>query len=148
MAKKISELASAAALAGTELLEIVQSAASVKVMLSAIKAYCRKSAVTAVSSVGGVLTLDLSLGDYFTVALTEDITSIVITNAPGAGFGGAVFVRFTQDSTPRTVAWPASFRWEGSAPAVSTWSGAVDLLSLVTLDGSTKWDPTLSKGRV
>lgn len=146
MAKKISDLDSAAALAGTELLEAVQGAASVKLLLSAIKAYCRKSAVTAVSSVGGVLTLDLSLGDYFTVALTEN-ASIVINNPPGSGFGGAIFVRITQDSTPRTVTWPASFRWEGSAPAVSTAPGAVDLLSLVTLDGGTTWDATLSNGR-
>lgn len=147
MPKKISGLSTAATLVGTELLEIVQSAGNFRVLLSAIKAYCRKSAVTAVSSAGGVLTLDLSLGDYFTVDLTENITSIVITNAPGAGFGGAVFVRFAQDSTPRTVAWPASFRWEGSAPSVSTGSGAIDLLSLVTLDGGTTWDATLSLDR-
>lgn len=105
-----------------------------------------KDAVNVVTPAAGVATIDLSLGDYFTIALTANITSIVFTNLPGANKGASKMIRFTQDTTPRTVAWPASFRWAGGAAgAVSTGSGAVDLLSITTLNNGTNWNATLAK---
>ena len=105
-----------------------------------------KDAVNVVTPAAGVATIDLSLGDYFTIALTANITSIVFTNLPGSGKGASKMIRFTQDTTPRTVAWPASFRWAGGvAGAVSTGSGAVDLLSITTLNNGTNWNATLAK---
>ena len=107
-----------------------------------------RSAVTALSISSGVVNIDCALGDYFTLALTANVTSITFTNLPGSGKGASLMVRITQDpSSARTVAWPASFRWEGTAPAVSTTLSAVDLLAISTLDNGTKWDGTLSKGR-
>lgn len=107
-----------------------------------------KSPVTAVTSSGGVLNLNLTLGNYFTVALTENVTSITFSNLPGSGFGTTVMVRITQGLGSYTVAWPASFRWEGAAPTVSTANGAVDVLAILTFDNGTKWDAILSEGRV
>lgn len=105
----------------------------------------RKTA-TAITSVGNVLTVDHALGDYFTLALSEDITSWSITNLPGSGFGTTLMFRITQDSTPRTVAWPASFLWAGGvAGAVSTGSGDVDVLAITTFDNGTTWMATLAK---
>lgn len=102
--------------------------------------------VTAVASSAGALNLDLSLGNYFTLALTEDVTGITFSNLPGANKGATVLVRITQDATARTVAWPASFKWAGgAAPAVSTAAGAVDVLALTTVDNGTTWQATLSK---
>lgn len=106
-----------------------------------------RSTVTSLTISSGVVNIDCSLGDYFTLALNANVTSITFSNLPGSGKGGSLMVRVTQDSTPRTVAWPSSFRWEGSAPSVSTGSGAIDLLAISTLDNGTKWDATLSKGR-
>ena len=146
-AKKDSDFSASGAIVATDQVAIVRAGGNLLALFSAIKTFVLKNTVTAVSSSAGVLNIDLSLGDYFTVALTENITSITFSNLPGSGFGRAIFIRVTQDSTPRTVAWPASFRWDGTAPAVSTASGAVDLLSLVSLDNGTKWDATLSKGR-
>lgn len=104
--------------------------------------------VTAVTSSAGVLNLDLSLGNYFTITLTENITSITFSNLPGSGKGASIMIRITQDSTPRTVAWPASFKWEGGAAgSVSSGSGVIDLLAISTLSNGTAWDATLSKGR-
>lgn len=101
---------------------------------------------TAAVSAAGVLTLNYALGDYFTVALSEDVSSIVISNLPGAGRGATLMVRFTQDATPRTVAWPAAFTWAGgSAGAVSTGSGDIDVLALTTFDNGTSWQVTLAK---
>lgn len=107
-----------------------------------------RSTVTALSSSSGVVNIDCSLGDYFTLALTENVTSITFSNLPGAGKGASLMLRITQDSTARTVAWPSSFRWAGGvAGSVSTGSGAVDVLAISTFDNGTKWDATLSKAR-
>ena len=115
--------------------------------LNTVEPNYNKSPVTAITSASGVLNVDLELGNYFTVALTEDITSVTFSNLPGAGFGTTVMLRVTQGLSAYTVAWPASFRWEGAAPSVSTASGAVDVLALTTFDNGTKWDAVLSKGR-
>lgn len=104
-----------------------------------------RTAVSALATSGSV-TVDYSLGDYFTLALAGNVTAWSFTNMPGAGNGATLMIRFTQDSTPRTVAWPASFKWAGGvASTVSTGSGAVDLLAITTLDNGTTWDATLGK---
>lgn len=144
-AKKISDLSAKTALTGTELFEVATAGvASEKVEVRVL----RGQRVTALTSSAGVVTIDLSLGKYFTLALTENVTSVLFTNLPGSGFADTIMLRITQGATARTLAWPASFRWEGSAPSVSTASGAVDVLALTTFDNGTKWDATLSKGRV
>lgn len=107
-----------------------------------------RSAVTVLNSSSGVVNIDCSIGDYFTLSLSEDITSITFSNLPGAGKGATLMLRITQDTTARTVAWPASFRWAaGIAGSVSTGSGAVDMLAITTFDNGTTWDATLSKDR-
>lgn len=104
-----------------------------------------RSTVSALATSGSV-TVDYSLGDYFTLALAGDVTAWSFTNMPGAGNGATLMIRITQDSTPRTVAWPASFKWGGgAAPSVSIASGAVDLLAITTLDNGTTWQATLAK---
>jgi hypothetical protein len=101
--------------------------------------------VTALSSSSGAVTIDCSAGDFFTFTLTENVTTISFSNLPGSGKGASKMVRITQDSTPRTVAWPASFRWAGGTDGVvSTGSGAVDLLAITTHDNGTTWLATLA----
>lgn len=96
-------------------------------------------------STSGTVNIDCSLGDYFTIALAGDVTSITFSNLPGSGKGATKMVRFTQDSTPRTVAWPASFRWAGGTDGViSTGSGAIDVLAITTFDNGTTWIATLN----
>ena len=101
--------------------------------------------VTASTSTSGVLTIDCAAGDYFTHALDENVTSWSFTNLPGSGKGATKLIQFTQDSTPRTVAWPASFRWAGGTDGViSTGSGAIDVLAITTFDNGTTWIATLN----
>lgn len=96
-----------------------------------------RSTVTSVSSASGVVTLNYALGDYFTLTLTENVTSWVISNPPGSGKGFTLMVQITQDSTPRTVAKPGTTAG-GAALDVSTGSGAVDVLAITSFDnGST-----------
>lgn len=105
-----------------------------------------RSTVTAVTPASGTATFDYSLGDYFTLAPTANVTTLDFSNLPGAGHGASLMIRFTQDTTPRTVAWPASFKWAGGvAPSVSTGSGAVDVLAITTFDNGTTWRATLAK---
>ena len=103
------------------------------------------STVTALAIAAGVVTIDCSLGDYFTLTLTANVTSILFTNLPGAGKGARKRVEITQGAGPFTVAWPASFKWIGAAPAVSVANGAIDELDLTTFNNGTAWKATLTK---
>ena len=94
----------------------------------------------------GSVAVDFSLGDYFTLALAGNVSGFTFSNLPGAGKGGSLMIRIVQDSSARTVAWPASFKWAGGVVgAVSTASGAVDVLAITTFDNGTTWDATLAK---
>lgn len=102
--------------------------------------------VTVLTPAAGVVTIDCALGDYFTLAPTANVTSIVLTNLPATGKAQTIMVRFTQDTTARTVAWPAAFKWAGGvAGAVSTGSGAIDVLAITTFSQGTTWVATLTK---
>ena len=102
--------------------------------------------VTALTPAAGVVTINCALGDYFTLAPTANVTSIVFTNLPAANKAQTIMVRFTQDATARTVAWPASFKWAGGvAGAVSVTAAAVDVLTLTTFNQGAAWKATLAK---
>ncbi|MGK2897201.1 MAG: hypothetical protein ACSLE9_00740 [Burkholderiaceae bacterium] len=102
--------------------------------------------VTALSISSGVVNIDCSLGDYFTLALTAHVTSITFSNLPGSGKGASKWVEIVQGAGPYTVAWPASFKWAGgSAGAVSTANAAVDELAITTVNNGTAWKATLGQ---
>lgn len=105
-----------------------------------------RNTVSAVTSSAGAAEIDYALGDYFTLALSENITALTFDNLPGAGKGCTVMVEITQDATARTITWPASFTWaDGSAGVLSTAAGAKDVLALTTFDNGTSWRATLAK---
>lgn len=105
-----------------------------------------RSKVPAISIASGVATLDCLAGDYATLSPTANVTSWTINNAPPSGLAQTIMILFTQDSTARTVAWPASFKFASGAPnTVSTGSGAKDLIGLTTFDGGTTWYVSISK---
>jgi hypothetical protein len=103
-----------------------------------------RSGVTNVSSASGVVTLDYNLGDYFTLTLTENVTSWIINNPPGSGHGFSLMVQITQDSTPRTVAKPGTTAG-GAALGVSTGAGAVDVLAITSFDNGATLRSTIAK---
>lgn len=103
-----------------------------------------RATVTPVTSSSGVVTLDYSLGDYFTLTLSEDVTSWVITNGPGSGNGFSLMVQITQDSTPRTVAKPGTTPG-GTALGVSTGSGDIDVLAISSFDNGTTLRSNIAK---
>ncbi|MGS1076637.1 hypothetical protein [Pseudoxanthomonas beigongshangi] len=135
-------------LTGTEVIPGLQGGADVQMTAQDIADLATGTGGNTVTALGtsGAVNIDCALGEYFTCALTGNITSITFSNLPGAGKGATKLIRFTQDATPRTVAWPGSFKWAGGAAgSVSTGAGAVDVLAISTFDNGTTWDATLAQ---
>lgn len=80
------------------------------------------------SSSSGAVTFDWSTDNKLKITLTENITSITFTAPPGPA---NIVLEIVQDTTTRTVTgWPAAVEWPGgTAPTISTGSGAVDILT-------------------
>lgn len=114
--------------------------------IAGVEVTADRKTVSAVTNAGGTVTLNYDHGDYFTHTMTADVTTLAFANLPGAGKGATLMLRITQDSTPRTFAWPASFKWAGGAAGtISTGSGDVDVLAITTFDNGTTWIATLAQ---
>lgn len=97
--------------------------------------------VTSPTSSSGLLTLNLENGNVFAVTLTENITSLTLSNPPTTGKAGSVTLILTQDGTGgRTVTWPTAVLWPGGTePTLSSGGGDIDVIVLVTVNGGTSW---------
>lgn len=95
------------------------------------------------ASASGALTLDFENGNAFEVTLTEDITSITLSNPPASGTYGEMIVKFVQDATGSwTVGgWPAAVKWPtGAAPTITTTATTgTDIIVLRTWDAGTTY---------
>ncbi len=100
-----------------------------------------RSTVTALSISSGVVNIDCSLGDYFTLSLTANVTTITFSNLPAAGKGASIAVQIRQDGTgSRTVSLPSSSKATGgSDTSVQPAANAYTLLTLTTFDQGTRW---------
>jgi hypothetical protein len=105
------------------------------------------SPVSALTISSGVVNIDCALGDYYTLALSANVTSITFSNLPAAAEAAAKTIKITQDaSAAMTLAFPASFKWAGgTVGVVSTTLSAVDRLVIVSDDQGTTWHATLGK---
>ena len=102
-----------------------------------VKNLSEVSASAAISS--GTLTLDLSTAGIFYVNLSENITTLTISNTQTPGASSFTLI-FTADGTARTVTWPGSFLWpSGISPAITSTNGKEDIFSFVTIDNGTSW---------
>ena len=146
---RIQDLAVApVALTGTELVEIEQAGVSYHTTAQAIADLAPsglRDSVTALTISAGVVGIDCSLGDFFTLALTANVTSITFSNLPAIGKAVSLAIRATQDGTGgRTVALPASFKaTTGSDTAVQSAANAHTLVTLTTFDQGTRWEYTM-----
>ena len=99
---------------------------------------------TSPSSAAGVLILDISLGNVFEVTLTENVTTLTLSNPASSGKSCSFTLILTQDNPARTISWPASVKWNlGTAPTITTVS-AIYILTFVTIDEGTIWYGFLS----
>jgi len=87
----------------------------------------------------GASTVDCSTGTVFSKTLTAN-TTFTFSNAPSSGTAYAFTLKIVQDATARTITWPATVDWAaGTAPTLSTDSGAVDVFVFLTHDGGSTW---------
>ena len=98
--------------------------------------------VTALTIASGVVNIDLSLGDMFTLALTANVTSMTFSNLPASGYGTTKSIRIQQPATggPYAFAKPASFKAvTGTDTAIQTAASARTDLMIKTYDQGTRW---------
>ncbi len=101
-----------------------------------------------ISSVSGTLTIDLTTGNSFVTTLTENITTVTISNPPATGNYGQFVIKFIQDGAGGafTVTWPASVKWPGgAAPVITVTNSAIDEITLRTIDAGTEWRGSFSQ---
>lgn len=93
------------------------------------------------SSSAGTLTLDMTTANVFEVTLTENVTTLTISNPPASGKAGSLTLILKQDATGgRTFAWPASVKSAGGTdPTISGAANAIDIYTLLTTDAGTTW---------
>lgn len=103
--------------------------------------------VSVLSIASGVVNIDCHLGDYFTLALTANVTSITFSNLPASGKAQTISIRMRQDGTgSRTVALPSSFKATGgSDTAVQSAANAYTLIVLTTFDQGTRWEYSMQE---
>lgn len=100
-----------------------------------------QSAIATPAIVAGAVAVDLSqeIRDW-KVTANANITAINITNPPAAGTMRDFTMRFAFDGTPRTITWPASFKWAGGvAPSFSFTNGKIALVQIYTEDAGAKY---------
>ncbi len=103
---------------------------------------------TSISSAAGTLTIDLTTGNSFVTTLTENITTITISEPPATGIYGQFVIKLIQGGAGGafTVTWPASVIWPaGTAPVMTTANNAIDEITLRTIDAGTEWRGSFSQ---
>jgi hypothetical protein len=98
-----------------------------------------KDAVSSLGALTGTVSIDLANGNSFYGTLSGNTTFTMTGFTTGRECQFVLSV--TQDSTPRSVTWPAAVKWPfGSVPAISTMSGSRDLFVFRSRDGGTTVD--------
>ncbi len=94
-----------------------------------------KTALSAAATVD----IDLENGNVFTLTADQN-TTFTFSNPSPTGKSCSFTLVWTQDSSDRTIAWPASVDWAGgSAPDVTSGSAKVDIYVFTTFDAGTTW---------
>ena len=97
------------------------------------------SETKAALSAAATVDIDLEDGNVFTLTADQN-TTFTFSNPSPTGKSCAFTLIWTQDSSDRTIAWPASVDWAGgSAPDVTSGSGKIDIYTFFTMDAGTIW---------
>ena len=88
---------------------------------------------------GTATTIDLATATNFVHDLTGN-TTYTFSNPATTGNATAFTLKVIQDTTARTITWPASVDWAGgTAPTLTATSGGVDVFVFYTIDGGTTY---------
>ena len=92
------------------------------------------------SSGNGTVDLDLETGNVFQHTASGGNVTFTFSNPPASGKAGSFTLKWIQDSSDRTITWPASVDWAGgSAPTVTSGSAKVDIYVFTTFDAGSTW---------
>lgn len=87
----------------------------------------------------GAMTINLASGNVVSWTLTGNVSGVTINGATN-GRACSFTLYAKQDGTGnRTITWPASVKWSGGAPTLSTAANAVDIFVFESIDGGTTW---------
>jgi hypothetical protein len=101
-----------------------------------LKTYTETTATPTIAT--NTLTLDLTTGNTFRVALSANVTTLTISN-PTASVTQS-FTLICDISGAFSITWPASVRWAAaSAPTQTATNAKTDIFTFVSTDGGTKW---------
>ena len=90
-------------------------------------------------SAAATVDIDLTTGNVFTLTPDQN-TTFTFSNPSPTGKSCSFTLVWTQDSSDRTIAWPASVDWAGgSAPDVTRGSAKVDIYAFFTMDAGSIW---------
>ena len=96
--------------------------------------------VHAVGNSGSALTIDASSTSGWIKTITLNAACTFTLSGATSGRATTLELILTQDATGgRVVTWPASVKWSGGQPILSTAANAVDRIVLVTYNGGTTW---------
>lgn len=88
---------------------------------------------------GTAVTINQNNATNFVHDLTGN-TTYTFSNPAASGDSSSFTLKVIQDTTARTITWPTSVDWVGgSAPTLSSASGAVDVFVFFTHDGGTTY---------
>lgn len=94
--------------------------------------------VKAQGTTGGAKTINIEDGNVHTITLSSN-TTFTFSNPSASGKACSLTIILTQDSTVRSVTWPASVKWpDGNAPSLAG-ASTTYVLSFLTIDGGTTW---------
>jgi len=93
---------------------------------------------TAITSTSNAATINCRDGNVFTHELTENVT-YTFSNPPASGRAFGFTLKIVQDSTARTITWPASVDWAGGSAPDAPASNEVNIYAFITHDGGTTW---------
>ena len=99
------------------------------------------SEVTALTNVAGGVNVDLSKGDYFTLAMAANVSSLTFSNPPPAGIARTIDITPTQNGTGGwRFAFPSNFHFIGASDTtIKTAANKSTKIIATTLDGATTW---------
>ena len=93
----------------------------------------------------GALALSLATYTVFEFTLTQNITSITLSNVPAAGIVASFMIITTGDGTARSVTWPTNFKWpSGTAPSITSTLNKKDVFVFFSSDGGSTWEAFIS----
>ena len=89
--------------------------------------------VNALTVTSNAVTLDCSLGNYFTITLPSSATTtFTITNIPSTGIGETITIVVTT-GTSSLVSFPSTVKQPSGSSYIPTTTSAIDILSFVSL---------------